>query len=244
MEHISIWPVLVLALIHAFGSKLRFLGGVPRSIWLSAAGGTSVAYVFLYLFPALGEGQAQVQRAFPGESFLRHHVYIMALLGLTAFYGLERAVVQSKQQNEKTAGENKASAGVFWLHMASFGVYNALIGYLLFQREEGTTQQLILFSTAMGLHFLVNDFGLLSHHQERYKKAGRWVLVAALIIGWSIGYLLVLSHTLIVLLVAFIGGGVILNVLKEELPEEHESRFWAFVLGAAAYAILLLSLTS
>jgi len=37
-------------------------------------------------------------------------------------------------------------------------------------------------------------------------------------------------------LLAFLAGGVILNVLKEELPEERDRRFWAFLVGAAAYA--------
>ena len=32
-----------------------------------------------------------------------------------------------------------------------------------------------------------------------------------------------------------------LNVLKEELPRERESRFWAFALGAALYSALLLA---
>jgi hypothetical protein len=40
-------------------------------------------------------------------------------------------------------------------------------------------------------------------------------------------------------LLAFPGDGVILTVLKEELPEERVSRFWAFALGAACYAALL-----
>jgi hypothetical protein len=39
---------------------------------------------------------------------------------------------------------------------------------------------------------------------------------------------------------AFLAGGIILNVLKEELPEERESRFSAFTAGTAAYAALLL----
>jgi hypothetical protein len=34
----------------------------------------------------------------------------------------------------------------------------------------------------------------------------------------------------IAVLLAFLAGGVIMNVLKEELPEERESRFWAFAL--------------
>jgi hypothetical protein len=38
----------------------------------------------------------------------------------------------------------------------------------------------------------------------------------------------------------FLAGGVVMNVLKEELPEERESRFWAFLLGAGLYAGVLL----
>nr|WP_279604595.1 transposase [Methylobacterium sp. J-070] len=43
-------------------------------------------------------------------------------------------------------------------------------------------------------------------------------------------------------LTAFLGGGVILSVLKDEVPSERQSRFWAFALGAAAYSALVLSL--
>jgi hypothetical protein len=41
---------------------------------------------------------------------------------------------------------------------------------------------------------------------------------------------------------AFLAGGVVLNVLKEKLPEQRESRFWAFALGPAFYTVLLLAL--
>jgi len=243
MEHISIWPVLVLALIHFFGTRLRFLGGTPRSIWLSVAGGVSVAYVFLHLFPELNEGQEQVKEAAVGAGlFLEHHVYLMALFGLSLFYGLERAVVHSKQKREQQGNDSMPSGKLFWIHISSFAVYNALIGYLLFQREEGPARVLILFSIAMALHFIVNDFGLQEKHKERYRRIGRWVLVAALVAGWVVGYLIAVSAAALALLIAFIGGGVVLNVLKEELPEERESRYWAFVLGATAYAILLLSI--
>ncbi|MBF9252342.1 hypothetical protein I2I11_03465 [Pontibacter sp. 172403-2] len=242
MEHISIWPVLVLALIHFFGTSLRFLGGTPRSIWLSAAGGVSVAYVFLHLFPELNEGQEQVKEVVAAGPFLEHHVYLMALFGLALFYGLERAVVTNKQKREEQGKDNKPSDKLFWIHIGSFAVYNALIGYLLFQREEGPVRVLILFSIAMALHFIVNDFGLQEKHKERYVRVGRWVLVVALVAGWVVGYLVAVSEAALALLMAFIAGGIILNVLKEELPEERESRYWAFALGAAAYAILLLSI--
>lgn len=241
MGHVSIWPVLVLALIHLFGGRLRFLAGLPRSIWLSCAGGVSVAYVFLHLFPELSEGQEQVKEALESISFLEHHIYLMALVGLVFFYGLERYVSDNKEEAEQSGDKDRA-AGLFWVHIGSFAVYNALIGYLLFQREDGPLDKLILFSVAMALHFIVNDFGLQEHHHGRYRRVGRWVLVLAIILGWAIGYLLEVSEAAVALVMAFIGGGVVLNVLKEELPEQRKSRYWAFLLGAGSYAILLLSL--
>ena len=39
---------------------------------------------------------------------------------------------------------------------------------------------------------------------------------------------------------AFLAGGVILNVLKEELPEERKSRIAPFFIGAFGYAAILL----
>jgi hypothetical protein len=243
MEHpVSIWPVLVLALIHFFGMRLRFLGGVPRSVWLSGAGGVSVAYVFLHLFPELNEGQEHVEKAIPGLDFLRHHVYVMALLGLAVFYGLERSVVSSRKENRNDEKADQASPGIFWVHIASFALYNALIGYILFQREEGPLQEMVLFAVAMALHFIVNDYGLQDHHQHVYRRMGRWVLVVALLAGWVTGFLIELPKSVVVLVMAFVGGGVVLNVLKEELPEDRESRYWAFILGTAAYAVLLLAI--
>ena len=53
---VSLLAVGGLAVVHLFSSKLRFLDVTPRSIWLSIAGGISVAYVFVHLLPELAEG--------------------------------------------------------------------------------------------------------------------------------------------------------------------------------------------
>ena len=57
----------VLAAVHLVAGRLRFLDVVPRSRWLSLAGGVSVAYVFVRLLPELSAGQEVVQRAIAGE---------------------------------------------------------------------------------------------------------------------------------------------------------------------------------
>ncbi|NUQ63290.1 MAG: hypothetical protein HUU20_12495 [Pirellulales bacterium] len=90
----------------------------------------------------------------------------LALLGLTAFYGLERAVKQARRQKPAAGGPEVAPLRVFWGHMASFAVYNALVGYLLLHREERGLVNLALYVAAMVLHFVVNDYGLRQDHQS------------------------------------------------------------------------------
>jgi uncharacterized membrane protein len=39
----------------------------------------------------------------------------------------------------------------------------------------------------MALHFAVNDSGLREHHKHIYDRIGRWILAAAIIVGWVLG---------------------------------------------------------
>ena len=205
------------------------------------AGGISVAYVFVHLLPDLAEEQEAIREA-AGETFtfLEYHVYLVALVGLAAFYGLERAAKTSRGRRRSVDKEDSTEAGVFWVHIASFTAYNALIGYLLLHREEPGFQSLMLFGFAMGVHFVVNDYGLREDHKEVYDRIGRFVLAAAVLAGWLVGLFGEISEAALAVLFAFLAGGVVLNVLKEEIPEERESSFGAFALGAALYATILL----
>ncbi|MGR6034951.1 MAG: hypothetical protein ACU4EQ_04025 [Candidatus Nitrosoglobus sp.] len=230
-------------LVHLFAGELRFLDIIPRSRWLSMAGGISVAYVFVHVLPELEEAQQRIGKQWQEFPAAEHHVYIMALVGLAVFYGLERVVSASQQRQAESRRGKKGettSVGIFWLHISSFALYNGLIGYLLSHREEQDLRGLIFFSTAMALHFIVTDHGLRQAHRDTYEQLGRWVLGTAIIIGWGIGLATEVSGAAIDMLFAFLAGGVILNVLKEELPEERQSRLWPFVIGAAVYTILLL----
>ena len=223
----------VLAGLHLIAGRLRFLRIIPRSRWLSFAGGVSVAYVFAHLLPELAAGQAAVEKSLPGLEYLEDHVFLMALAGFALFYGVE---VASRRSN---GGEGGATGQVFWLSIASFALYNALIGYLVVHREDDGGADLVLFTAALGVHFMINDLGLRSHHREAYDRTGRWLLVAAIAIGWAVGEATSISNAAVALIIAFVGGGVILNVLKEELPEERRSSFAAFAAGTVGYAILL-----
>lgn len=237
----TLLPALGFALIHLLVGRMAFLESVPRSRWLSAAGGVAVAYVFLHLLPELAAHQQSFDEALgPGGEEGEAWVYLVALAGLAAFYGLERMVRASRGRSRESGGPDRAEEGVFWIHIGSFGLYNLLIGYLLLHREEAGPWSLAVYVVAMALHFVTNDFGLREDHKEAYDRRGRWVLAGAVLLGWLLGAALTLPDLAIGVLFALLGGGVVLNVLKEELPEERQSRFGAFALGAAGYAALLL----
>jgi hypothetical protein len=131
------------------------------------------------------------------------------------------------------------AVAVFWLHAGSFAAYNALVGYLLVHREEPGVVSLLVFAVAMALHFLVNDVGLQQHHRESYASRGRWVLAGGVLVGTAVGVLVDVGDVLLAALFAFLAGGIVLNSIKEELPEERDSHFWSFATGAAAYSAVL-----
>lgn len=229
------------ALIHVFIGKMKFLAVLPRSRWLSAAGGVAVAYIFLHILPELSAHQATFAEALGvEEQTAENWVYLVALAGLATFYGLERMARTSRGRYREAGGPDRVQDEIFWIHVGSFGIYNVLIGYLLVHREETGLWPLLIYFVAMALHFVTNDFGLREDHKEVYDHKGRWVIAGAVLLGWLLGLLTTLPEVAIGFLFAFLAGGVVLNVLKEELPEERESRFWAFGLGCAAYAGLLL----
>ena len=229
---------LVLACIHLLAGKLRFLHRTPRSRWLSFAGGAAVAYVFLHILPDLAEAQDAVEES-PVLGYLSHHIYLVAMVGLGTFYGLERAAKASRQRGEP-GGEDRPSERVFWLHMASYSLYNMLIAYLLVHRGHPGLWALVIYVGAVGFHFLTNDYGLREDHKEAYERNGRWMLAAAVGVGWVSGLIVELPESVIESLFAFLAGGILLNVLKEELPEDRQARFGAFVLGCLFYTVLLL----
>jgi len=238
MEEFSTLSVaLALAAVHLLANRLEWLARTPRSVWLSAAGGTSVAYVFLHLLPELAPSAAAGSASEDGLS--ARHTYLTALAGLCIFYGLERLAIRSHGQPQEQLTHGGTEPGVFAVHMGTFAVYNFFIGYLLLHGEQ---EHLLLYGLAMGLHFAVNDHGLRHHHQARYDRVGRWLLAAAVIAGWAAGTAIELDERVLQLGIALLAGGVILNVVKEELPEQRESRFWAFLLGVAVYSALLIAI--
>ena len=61
-------------------------------------------------------------------------------------------------------------------------------------------------------------------------------------LGWGVGVLFAVPPFAVALLLAFVSGAVIMNSAIMELPSEKDGRFWPFLVGGLAYALLLLPL--
>lgn len=237
---------VALALIHLFAARLRFLDVVPRSRWLSLAGGVSVAYALVHLLPELEERRRTIADA--GDSrLLEHLLYLIVLAGLVFFYGLEKLAQRRRPRSDEEARKSRHKSpddeatpdAVFWIHVGSFALYNAFIGYALV-KEDRDLRTLILYVVAIGFHFLVNDHGLRKRHRRQYAIFGRWALSGAVMAGWAAALSLNVWPEFTAGIVGFLAGAILLNTFKEELPSEQESRFWIFCAGAAGYSALLL----
>jgi hypothetical protein len=231
---------ICLGAVHLLASRQRWLAAVPAQRRISFGAGVSIAYVFVEVLPSLRDSQEQLQTV--GGFLLegtRHHVYLLALAGLVAFFGLELLARRSCARNRAAGAGNATSADVFWVHMSAFAVYNGLLGYLLRDAEKHGLLTCLLLFVALALHFSMNDYALYLRHQAAYARIGRWVLALAVVVGYAIGLFFPVGEGVIAALWAVLAGGLILNSLKDELPERGEASFATFLVGLVGYAALL-----
>lgn len=230
----SFLSVTSLALVHLWAYKAYALGRLWHTRFLSAAGGISVAYVFVDLLPKLSRGQAVIEDSakavFP---YFNHHIYFLAFLGFIFFYGVDRSTssgVKSKTLSEKWG---------FRISMATYVLFNFLIGDAVADADDPEVRPLALFTLAIGLHYFISDHNLRLKHKHLYDAFGRWILALSLYLGWYFGDIANIPEPIVALTVAFIAGGWMLNVLSYELPSDENRSYAAFCLGGIIYSMIL-----
>ncbi|WP_324754490.1 hypothetical protein [Roseovarius sp. Pro17] len=237
---LSLASVLFLSLVHVLADMLRWKRQLPQKYWLSFADGISISYVFLGLLPKIVEGTA----AFPDSlgyaaEILKHSPFLPLLIGLVAFYGMERMVEKPVDASGSHIAHEATGLRV-WIHLASYAFYKAIIGYLIVQMNNPVS--IVIFAISMAVHFLVVDYRMMDIHKGVYQRIGRWALTIAILVGWIVGATTVISPVVVTLLLSFLAGGIVLVVLEEEFSREHPSSFPAFVAAVAVYTVVQISI--
>ena len=243
----ALWAALastaVLTTLHLLAPRIRRLPLVPEHRTASFAGGIAVSYVFLHLLPELAEGHSHLREIFGEETapspVVELGIFVVALTGFLLFYGLERAA-------QRARGRRGDSGAVFWVHLGSYALYNAVITYTLPSTYRTGVLFAVLFTVAMALHFVLSDRGLEEHYGSRFdRRPPRLVLAGALLAGWLLAAAAAPTRSVTVaVLTAFLAGSVLLNVFKEEVPEGRRSSFAWFLIGSGVYAGLLTAVTA
>lgn len=206
--------------------------------FVSFSGGVAVAYVFLQMLPDLVEYNKPI-----GEYLLKNQwltsftellIYIVALFGFLIYYGFDLAA-------ERYRAHGNDDKLVYILHLAMFCLYNFLITYTMSLRVVESLTATVLFTIAMALHFILTDQKFCRFYPIQFDHLGRFVLIAALLVGWICSVIFDPVNVLMVaFMVAFLAGSVLLNVFREELPDVRMASFFWFALGSTIVAGVLL----
>lgn len=226
---IAFFSILVLASVHFFSPKMKSIDHLTHGKFLSIGGGIAVAYVFVDLLPKLSKSDEIIRNYLLGFfPYFERHVYVLALCGFLFFFVVDRS--------KRFVWKNAA----FWLSLASYALFNFFVGYAIAFKDDPSIQPLALFTFAMTLHYFTNDYSLIEEDALIFDSYGKWILIASLVFGWTIGNLYTMSDAAVALINAFIAGGVIMNVTRHELPAGKPNSSETFLLGAALYTALLL----
>jgi len=241
----SLVAALIFACAYLMGGRLgaseKIAYSWGRSRYISAAAGISVAYIFVDVLPELEFQRQVVLKAAQGAEllFAEQRIYLLALLSFVVVYGLEHMALVTREGRRETVAAGKTDA-VYWVHLAGYAAYSALIGYLVVNRAERGALALGVYAFAMAVHFLIIDHALAEEHGRAYAPRGRWLLATSVLVGWLVGASTPVSELVIARLFAVLAGGVVITSLRAELPDDRQGRFWPFCLGAVTFAAFLI----
>lgn len=198
----------------------------------AVAGGIAVGYVALYLLPKIGDYTAALIANQPElPELLQYRLYLFFLAGLVFYFFVDRA---------GAAGRVLPA----WLHGGAFAVYSFATGYVLASVPRPGYFPYILAGGALGLHFIGICHQLRAWHTIAFDRCIRWLLGVAVLAGWAAGSLETFSKAVVATAVAFLGGGILVNVLREEWPEKGPGRTVPFLLGIGLFVLLVVIIRS
>jgi hypothetical protein len=235
MIYASALSAMLLACIHLVFPRFEEAAHAIKFAWVSFTGGVAIGYVYLYLLPKLGDFTARVAANPDGQwEFLNYRAYLYSLVGFTGYF-----------LAEQFAREGTSSARPRTMTLAGgFFVYNLLIGYTVATIPHADILALIVATAALALHTLGIDHQIRSAGKGSFDSFIRWLLAAALMVGWGAGVLLSVPKELVVLMTAILAGGMIANVMFEEVPRNSVEQRAPFLLGILFFTAVALAMRS
>ena len=146
MESMGLILAIALASVHAFMSRLPIFSIIPRFRWISFAGGVSISFVFLEIFPELSHAKEKLEHTeIPLVHHIKNQTHFVALIGLLVFYGLGLFAARTKLFGQSALNKEGHRSAIFWIHISGFAILNVIFGYLLYDLSEHSLKACIMF---------------------------------------------------------------------------------------------------
>ena len=236
----SILCVLVIASAHWLASKIATRPDREQVRWASFGGGAGIAYVFVHLLPELASHGQALSKAPGMETFAPTPIteallFLIALAGIMVTYSLDVLATHERQAG-RVAGS---------LHTLNFAAISYLYAYSLPSLISTGLAYGVLFTIAISAHVLLADRTMAARHPTIFRTRTRWLGTAALVLGLLHAALLhPVADLNLAIATAFLGGGLLMAVFREELPAVNRTRLGWLVAGTVSMAsLLLLALT-
>lgn len=215
--------ILLMAVAHLLYPSFEKAASSFQHLWIPFTGGVAIGYVFLYLLPKLSDYTYYIKvDAVQGTwEILDYRVYLYGLLGFTFYYFVDQYKAQ----------ENGKYIEPVILHASGFFIYSMLTGYNLANWSRPGLIPVFLAGGALTLHLLAVNHQVRKWHTIAFDNYFRWLFALALIIGWGIGILLDIPRELGIAVTGMLSGGIITNIMNEELPDKEPRKILPFIAG-------------
>ena len=236
-----IWLVASLCVL-AIGSCHWLAGWVAscpdqqQRRWASVGGGAGLAYVFIHLLPELASGGSELSEVqglvdYVPAPLVEALLFLVALIGVLVIFSLN--VVMKQRQ--------AAPPYAVWLQLFNFAAINYLYAYSLPSLITTGVGYGILFTVAISAHVLLMDRYVAEHHPQRFRRRNRWIGSAALVLGLVHAFVFHPVDALtLATATAFLGGGLLMAVFRDELPDLQQTRLPWLLAGCGGMGGLLL----
>ena len=236
-----IWLVASLCVL-AIGSCHWLAGWVAscpdqqQRRWASVGGGAGLAYVFIHLLPELASGGSELSEVqglvdYVPAPLVEALLFLVALGGVLVVFSLN---VLMKQRES-------APPFAVWLQLFNVAAINYLYAYSLPSLITTGVGYGVLFTVVISAHVLLMDRYAAVHHPQRFRRRNRWIGSAALVLGLLHACLFHPVDALtLATATAFLGGGLLMAVFREELPDLHQTRLPWLLAGCGGMGMLLL----
>jgi hypothetical protein len=226
----------ILIIFHYVCPFIKYIPHYSRKHFTSFAGGVAAAYVFLHMLPGLVESRDHIHELLSRMTVMTPFkdlaVFIIALLGFELLYILERYTF-------KAVSEKVVHHRHFNLNIATYSLYNFIVTYTMVERVVVGTIYAVLFTLAIGLHFIITDNHFNRYFPKLFKCKAHAILLSAMLLGYICSLLWPVNVYGFAILTAFLSGSVLYNAFSEEIALDRQTSMLSFFIGSAIMASLL-----